>query len=922
MPSVSDARERMPDESNFENSGMEDTLALPPKPDAARETQPETGRQIGPYRLLHVVGEGGMGEVWLAEQLEPRRKVALKLIKAGMDTKQVVARFDSERQALALMDHPAIAKVFDGGSTSEGRPYFVMEYVAGVPITEHCDRQKLSTSQRLELFTQVCEGVQHAHQKAIIHRDLKPSNILVSLVDGKPQVKIIDFGIAKATGGQLTEKTLFTELGALIGTPEYMSPEQADLTGQDIDTRTDVYALGVVLYELLTGELPFTSKELRSSSFDELRRMLREVEPPRPSTRLSTLADEAGHAATNRNTNPAALQHRLKGDLDAITMKALEKERNRRYSTPSELAQDIARHLRNEPVVARPASTAYRLRKYVQRHRLGVSLATGLAVLLVAFALAMGVQARRIAVERDNALRENKSKEKAARFLGNMLTGVKPEALGAAIWKDQRERVEKTRRANGASDDDVSAALSSLDGALAGVNPTQTAQHVLAEQILEPAGLAVEQQLGSEPDVAGWLEHQLGRTYRALGLFTQAEQHLQRAVEIQAVGFGPDGPGKLSTAVDLASTYEQHGRYPEAEKLLLETLELIRKHGVESSPGGQYGLQRWSATEILAGVYVDEGRYPEAEKLFQENLEPLRRLDAPSDGEATRGAALSLATLYYRSGRIAEAEALARPTLDEDRKVLGPDHPETLRAMQLLSLALMAQSHYAEAETTGRELLDARRRVLGPEHKDTLATMNNLANISESLGHFKEAEALLNEAVKGMRSVVGPEAPATLATMNTLGNVYADEGRYAEAAKLLAQTLEAQQRTLGPQHPYALESAFALADVYNAEGRYTEAETLAQAVVTTYERTKFQDAESVAAARVALGRALGGLKRYPQAERQLLDAEHLLATTKGLPRKKCLQALVTLYDAWDKAAPGAGHAASAATWKAALAGTE
>ncbi len=911
----------MPDESNFENSGMEDTLALPPKPDAAHETQPETGRQIGPYRLLQVIGEGGMGEVWLAEQLEPRRKVALKLIKAGMDTKQVVARFDSERQALALMDHPAIAKVFDGGSTPEGRPYFVMEYVVGVPITEHCDRQKLSTFQRLELFTQVCEGVQHAHQKAIIHRDLKPSNILVSLVDGKPRVKIIDFGIAKATGGQLTEKTLFTELGAIIGTPEYMSPEQADLTGQDIDTRTDVYALGVVLYELLTGELPFTSKELRSSSYDELRRLLREVEPPRPSTKLSTLADEAGHAATNRNTNPEALQHQLKGDLDAITMKALEKERDRRYSTPSELAQDIARHLRNEPVVARPASTAYRLRKYVQRHRLGVGLATGLAALLVAFALAMGVQARRIAVQRDSAIREKQSTEKAARFLGDMLTGVKPQALGAAIWKDQRERVEKARRAKGASDEDVSAALSSLDGALAGVNPTQTAQHVLDEQILEPAGLAVEQQLGSEPNVAGWLEHQLGRTYRALGLFKQAEQHLQRAVRIQSVGFGPDDPSALSSTVDLASTYEQYGRYPEAEKRLLETLELIRKHGVESTPGGQYGLQRWSATEILAAVYVQEGRYPEAEKLFRENLEPLRRLDAPR-GDTLLAAAANLAALYYRTGRLADAEALLRPTLEEDRKTLGPDNPETLRATQLLSLALMAQSHYAEAETTGRELLDVQRRVLGPEHKDTLATMNNLANISESLGHFKEAEALLHEAVEGMRSVVGPEAPATLATMNTLGNVYADEGRYADAAKLLEQTLEVQRRTLGPEHPYALESAFALADVYDSEGRYAEAEKLAQGVVTTYERTKLQDVESVAAARVALGRALGGLKRYPQAERQLLDAEHLLATTKGLPRQKCLQALVTLYEAWDKAAPGEGHAASAATWKTALASTE
>src|SRR5215470_8537683 len=290
--------------------GIEDTIHSPRENSSA--PAPEGPRRIGPYLLLDLLGEGGMGEVWLAEQLEPvRRRVALKIIKAGMDTKEVVARFESERQALALMDHPTIAKVFDGGSTPEGRPYFVMEFVEGVPITEHCDTQKLSTAERLQLFTQVCEGVQHAHKKALIHRDLKPSNILVSIADEKPQPKIIDFGIAKATGYRLTEKTLFTELGAVIGTPEYMSPEQADSTGRDVDTRTDVYSLGVVLYQLLTGELPFPSRELRSSSFEELRRKLREDEPPRPSTRLNTLGDALAEVARARSTDPGTLRRQV-----------------------------------------------------------------------------------------------------------------------------------------------------------------------------------------------------------------------------------------------------------------------------------------------------------------------------------------------------------------------------------------------------------------------------------------------------------------------------------------------------------------------------------------------------------------------------------------------------------------------------------
>jgi tetratricopeptide (TPR) repeat protein len=325
-----------------------------------------------------------MGEVWLAEQLEPvKRRVALKIIKPGMETKQVVARFEAERQALALMDHPAIAKVLDGGSTSEGRAYFVMEYIAGVRITDFCDVHRLTIEERLRLLIEVCGGVQHAHQKAVIHRDLKPSNILVTEVDGRAQPKIIDFGVAKAIAHRLTEKTLFTEVGFVVGTPEYMSPEQAELNVQDVDTRTDVYALGVILYELITGRLPFPSDELRSVSYDELRRRLREVEPPRPSVQARTDPDSTAAANKRGIADVSTLPRRLHGDLDAITMKALEKDRARRYGAASELAADLERHLRHEPVVARPASRMYKLRKYARRHAL-LLLGTGAVVASIA----------------------------------------------------------------------------------------------------------------------------------------------------------------------------------------------------------------------------------------------------------------------------------------------------------------------------------------------------------------------------------------------------------------------------------------------------------------------------------------------------------------------------------------------------------
>ncbi len=372
----------MSDENTTPLEYIESTaLASSEKTDSTREST----TQIGPYRLLQKIGEGGMGEVWLAEQKKPlRRRVALKLVKLGMDTKQVIARFEAERQALALMDHPNVARVIDAGSTPQGSPYFAMEYVKGEAITRYCDKQRMTTKERLTLFTQVCEGVQHAHQKGIIHRDIKPSNVLV-MVDGERVVpKIIDFGVAKAIEQRLTEKTVFTQFGTLVGTPEYMSPEQAEMTGLDIDTRTDVYSLGVLLYELLVGALPFDANELRRAGFDEIRRKIREDEPPKPSTRISGLGEASGEAAKQRRTDPHSLVQVLFGDLDWITMKALEKDRTRRYDSPTAFSADVQRHLRHEPVLASPPSAIYRLRKLVQRRRRMVLIGVALGAVTLA----------------------------------------------------------------------------------------------------------------------------------------------------------------------------------------------------------------------------------------------------------------------------------------------------------------------------------------------------------------------------------------------------------------------------------------------------------------------------------------------------------------------------------------------------------
>jgi serine/threonine protein kinase/tetratricopeptide (TPR) repeat protein len=703
------------------------------------------GTRIGCYKLLKQLGEGGMGMVYLAEQEQLiRRRVALKIIKPGMDSKRVLARFEAERQALALLDHPNIAQVYDAGTADSGRPYFVMEYVKGTPITEFCDRHTLSIEQRLRLFQQVCQAVHHAHQKGIIHRDIKPSNILVTSENDQVIPKIIDFGVAKAVVQPLTERTLITEDSQLLGTPEYMSPEQVEFANEDIDTRSDIYSLGVLLYELLTGVLPFDSETLRKGGMENIRKMIRETDPRTPSTRLTRLGDKATEIAQNRRMEIRTLAKHLRNELEWIPLKAMRKERSERYKSASELSDDIDNFLKGAPLMAGPLTAGYRLKKFIRRHKALVGGITAVLIVsiigtIVSVSFALG-QARALAkaeliahyLEHDvlNAFARQRAREVTAHDILQIMS----------------ENLEVKFK-------DYPLVEASIRDSLGFIYNWGLNDYKVAEMHMERARRLYRDHLGEERS-----SNTLGSIYNRLGKYKEAEAVYNRRLD-SARSRGRDELDLTFSKCNLACVYYNQGRYKEAEDLFLETWDIAEK-------GNRLGwVQNYECP--LAKVYLAQGKEDEAERLYMAGISR-----AKAKGQSNTYHESELGHLRTLQGRYEDANDLLVKACEMARKGWGKEHPRALDVIHNLAFLRREQGQYEQAEALFLEVLTNRRKRLDEDHPSILRTKNDLAVLYAKQGVYDKAEPLFLEAVDGRRLKLGRPHPHTIESMNNLIDLY------------------------------------------------------------------------------------------------------------------------------------------------------
>ena len=797
----------------------------------------QAGEVIGRYRLVREIGQGGFGSVWLADQFEPvKRQVALKIIKLGMDTRQVVARFEQERQALALMDHPNIARVLDAGATKTGRPYFVMDLVQGVPVVDYCDKNDLSVARKLELFAQICTAVQHAHGKGIIHRDLKPSNILVGDIDGKPHVTIIDFGIAKATSARLTNSSFATAQHQVVGTLHYMSPEQVE-GSLEIDTRTDIYALGVILYELLTGATPFDDATLRRRDLSEIQKLIREVDPPRPSRRVSESGETLANASKHRRVSTQRLTAVIRNDLDWIVMRAMEKERIRRYDTASDLAADVRRFLAGEAVVAAPPSRTYRLRKFVLRNRLWVAASSVVVLTLVVGIIGTTwgmLEAREQRRRAENAvmveIAERRQAEAVADLLQRLMSGINPEAESEGGLSFKEQLLQK-----------LDEAVANLDG------------------------------LSGDPLVKARLQESLGTSLLALSEYRKAEALLLPAHQARKTRLGEHDPRTAAVATLLGVACQHQGRYQEA----LAWVE--RGNLVGATPIQADAL---SQDHIIGMIHQGAGDLDRASEIFErvhDRLKAADRLDT-DDGML---AAHTLGATLREMGRIDEAIALLEDARERRTRVLGADHPETLMTLNSLAVAYSAAGRVPEAVKLGEDVRARYMQRYPPDHVAMLSATANLAVNYGKMGRHKEGIELLEDLQTRAMSHLGAANPSTNKILAQLSGAYYGAGRIADAIRVGAPALETAVALYGSGNPRNTNIVETLSRSYQRVGRTTDAVLICRTHAEAMSKNRGQDDDELLDALTTLAVALRAAGSSDEAIAMLKDVIARRTSTKG-----------------------------------------